>query len=128
MEDRVTTVEKIKGKIKEFVKERDWGKFHSPKNLSMSLAIETAEFMEPFQWLTNEQSEAPNLSTTDKKKIQEEIADIAINLLNMCNVLDIDLSKAIGEKLLDNARKYPVDLVKGKAHKWTHYKGERHGR
>lgn len=128
MEDRGTTVEEIKGKIREFVRKRDWEKFHSPKNLSMSLVIETAELMESFQWLTNEQSEAPNLCAADKKKIREEIADITINLLNMCNVLDIDLSKAVGEKLLNNARKYPIDLAKGKAHKWTHYKGERHGR
>ncbi len=128
MEDRATTVGKIKEKIEEFVKERDWGKFHSPKNLSMSLAIEIAELMESFQWLTSEQSEAPNLSTGNKKKIREEIADIAINLLNICNVLDIDLSEAIAEKLLINARKYHIDLDTDKAHKRKHYKGGGHGR
>lgn len=122
MSDKETTLEQLKNKIKKFVKERDWEKFHSPKNLSMSLAIETAELMESFQWLTTEESKAFHLNKSNKKEVREEMADIAIYLLDMCNILNIDLSEAVAEKLLVNSRKYPVELVKGKAHKYPRYK------
>ena len=125
MSDTRTTIEELKNKVQEFVRERDWERFHSPKNLSMSLAIEAAELMESFQWLTTEESKIFHLDQSRKRKIREEVADIALYLLDLCNILKIDLSEAVVEKLLVNSRKYPVDLAKGRADKWTRYKEKR---
>ncbi|MBU0469107.1 MAG: nucleotide pyrophosphohydrolase [Candidatus Omnitrophica bacterium] len=120
MSDKNVPIQRIKNKIKKFVKERDWEQYHSPKNLGMSIAIEAAELMEIFQWLTEEQSF--QLSKKQKTELEDEIADIAVYILNMCNVLNIDLSEAIAKKMIKNEKKYPAKLVKGKMHKYTHYK------
>lgn len=111
----VINLQQIKKKIKEFVKERDWERFHSPKNLSMSLAIEVAELMEHFQW-TNTVEEAVNLLKGKRKRseVEDEVADIAIYLLSFCNLYNIDLERAILRKMDKNAKKYPVSLTKGK--------------
>ena len=121
MSDPDTSIQQLKDKIKEFVKERDWEQYHSPKNLSMSLSVEAAELMEHFQWLTSEQSHQLKDDPIKKAELEEELADIAVYLLNLCNVLDVDLSEAIRNKMAQNSEKYPAELVKGKAHKYTHY-------
>ena len=125
MPDSSTTFQQIKNKIKKFVKDRDWEQFHSPKNLSMSLAIEVAELMESFQWLTDKQSQDLKLDKKKKSELEREIADIAIYLLNFCDVMKIDLTKAIDKKLIENSEKYPAKIVKGKAHKYTYYKNKK---
>ena len=115
------TLQEIKTRIKQFIKERDWEQYHSPKNLSMSIAIEAAELMEHFQWLTIGES---HKLLKDKKKrieIEDELADIAIYVLDFCNLFGIDIEKSIVRKLNKTARKYPANLVKGKAHKYTYY-------
>lgn len=112
--DRDCPVSALKEEVNRFVSERDWEQFHSPKNLSMSIAIEAAELMEHFQWSTV--SEA-RLLTRDPEKYEEvtqEVADIAIYLLSLCRSLNIDLSRAIGEKLKLNRRKYPLEEFWGK--------------
>ena len=109
--------EKIKKEIKEFVDERDWEQFHTPKNLSMALSVEASELVEIFQWLKPEESNSPN-----QKQIQEinsEVADIAMYLLHFCSVLGIDIEEAIEKKLEKNALKYPVNLSKGNAQKYN---------
>lgn len=115
------TLQEIKGLIKKFVRERDWEQYHSPKNLSMSIAIEAAELMEHFQWLTIEQSK--NLLRNNKKReeIEDELADIAIFILDFCNSYKIDIEQSILRKLSKSAKKYPTKIVKGKAHKYTYY-------
>lgn len=123
MSDKNILVQSIKNKIKKFVKERDWEQYHSPKNLSMSIAIEAAELMEIFQWITEEQSF--KLSKKQRLELEDEIADIAVYLLNLCNVLDIDLSAAVSRKMIKNKKKYPVKLAKGKMHKYTFYEGKK---
>ena len=125
MPDSSTTFQQIKNKIKKFVKDRDWEQFHSPKNLSMSLAIEVAELMESFQWLTDKQSQDLKLDKKKKSELEREIADIAIYLLNFCDVMKIDLTKAIDKKLIENSEKYPAKIVKGKAHKYNYYKNKK---
>jgi len=121
MKDKDTDIQDLRNRVEKFVAERDWEKFHSPKNLSMSLAIEAAELMEQFQWLTIEESHEVIRDRKKREAIEEEIADVAIHIINLCNVLDLDLSKAIVGKLKKNAKKYPVKLAKGKAHKYTYY-------
>ena len=116
------TLDEIKKKIKLFVQARDWEKFHSPKNISMSIAIEAAELMEHFQWLTVEQSKKMLKDKNRREEIEDELADIAIYVLDFCNVSGVNIDKAILRKLEKSSKKYPVHLVKGKADKYTHYK------
>jgi len=121
MSDSKTTLDDLKNGMARFVAERDWGQFHTPKNLSMSIAIEAAELMEHFQWLTVEQSKS--LDSEALQEIGEELADIVIYSLSMANSLQIDLSDTVLAKMEKNRRKYPSDKVRGKAHKYTYYQG-----
>jgi dCTP diphosphatase len=111
MADSTTTLKDLKAKMASFVKERDWEKFHSPKNLSMSIAIEAAELMEHFQWGDLESSKehlAENL-----QEVKHEIADIFCYLLSFCNMYGIDIDDSVTEKLKLNAIKYPAVKVHG---------------
>ena len=119
MGDSGTTLQQLKEKMSEFVREREWEQFHTPKNLSMSIAIEAAELMEHFQWLTVEESK--NLSDEALADIGEELADIVIYALSLSNALDLDLSETILAKMDKNIRKYPKEKVRGKSHKYTYY-------
>jgi dCTP diphosphatase len=105
--------------IQKFVEKRDWKKFHSPKNLSMALAGESAEIMEIFQWLTDEQSY--NLEDDKLSNLKEEIGDVLIYLINLASKFDIDPIKAAEAKLKLNEIKYPAETVKGKMKKYTEY-------
>ena len=99
-------MKKIKDLISTFSKERDWDKFHNPKNLAMALSVETAELVEIFQWLNEEQS--LNLDKSKKEHLEEEIADIAVYLLRICYSYNIDLENAIILKMKKNENKYPL--------------------
>ena len=110
-------ISKIQNQLSNFASERDWEQFHSPKNLSMALSVEASELVEIFQWLTLEESNFP-----DQKQlasIRSEVADIAMYLIRFCGVLEIDLERAIEEKLIQNGNKYPVELSKGSAKKYN---------
>ena len=120
MGDSNTTVIKLKQKVSQFVSERDWQMFHSPKNLSMSVAIEAAELMELFQWVGSEESRQVSCPE-QRAAIEDEIADVAMYLLGLCNCLQVDLSHAIERKLHLNEQRYPVSLCQGQAHKYTAY-------
>ncbi len=107
------TLEELKALVQQFIDERDWQKYHNPKNLAMSISIESAELMEIFQWLTLEESIALKNNKAKFEQIKEEVADIIIYCLNLGNVLDIDLSQAIVEKIEKNKSKYPTSEYKG---------------
>ena len=119
MKDAQVTLEDLKQKMALFVRERDWEQFHTPKNISMSIAIEAAELMEHFQWLTVEQSK--DLDAAALADIGEELADIVIYSLSMANFLKLDLAQTVLAKMEKNIRKYPADKVQGKSHKYTYY-------
>jgi len=125
MADSQTTLQELKERMARFVRERDWEQFHTPKNLSMSIAIEAAELMEHFQWLTVEQSKS--LDAEALAALGEELADIVIYSLSMANILQIDLAETILAKMEKNIRKYPTEKVRGKAHKYTWYQQGRGG-
>ncbi len=108
MPDATTTVAALKEAMRAFVAERRWEPYHSPKNLVMGLAVETAELMEHFLWLDAEQSRALAADPDRRAALAEELADVACNVLNLSNVLGIDLSDAIAAKMAKNAVKYPV--------------------
>ncbi|MCX7921339.1 MAG: nucleotide pyrophosphohydrolase [Clostridia bacterium] len=105
-------------KLINFRHERNWEQFHTPKNLSMSISIESAELMEHFQW-KNDREIQDLLQALEFESVKEEIADIASYLLLLTHDLGIDLNKAITEKVKKNEEKYPVEKCKGKHNKYT---------
>jgi NTP pyrophosphatase (non-canonical NTP hydrolase) len=112
--------DRIKKQVRQFVVERDWDQFHSPKNLSMALIVEAAEMVEHFQWLTEEQS--CNLSPEKLAEVELELADIQVYLISLAEKLQLDLIAAVDKKLVLNAEKYPADKVRGSSKKYTEYK------
>src|SRR4051812_35287016 len=110
-------LDEIRAAIRKFRDQRDWMRFHNPKNLASSIVIEAAELLEQFQWKTFDESEAAGRQNKDN--IAEEIADVAIYLIELADNLDIDLRSAIRAKLEINAVKYPVARAKGSAAKYN---------
>jgi dCTP diphosphatase len=113
MADSSTTIEQLREVVRRFVEERDWGQFHSPKNLSMSLAIEAAELMEHFQWIDAAESRRVGDDPAKLADVRDEIADVLCYLLALANELNIDLSDAVRDKMVKNAIKYPADQSRG---------------
>lgn len=108
--------------IRKFAKERDWEKFHSPKNLAMALSVEASEILEHFQWLTQEESR--NLSPEKLAEVKDEIGDVLVYLLNLADKLGVDPIKAASDKMVKNAGKYPISAVHGRVVKHTQIKPE----
>ena len=113
MPDSSTTLSDLRRCVEEFVAARDWHQFHSPKNLSMALAIEAAELMEHFQWLTIEQSRLVAKEPESLAPVAEELADVFCYALSMANQLGIDISTTIENKMKKNEQKYPADQFRG---------------
>ena|SRR5215211_2612713 len=113
------SVDDLRSAIRVFIGVRDWEQFHSPKNLAMALSVEVSEIVEHFQWLTEEESR--NLPPEKLAEIREEIGDVMIYLTEFADKLDIDPVEAAKSKVTINGQKYPADLVKGKASKYTEY-------
>ena len=109
MDDTIT-------KIRKFRDDRDWKQFHDPKNLAVSISIEAAELLELFQWMSG--AEATRYAAENRDRVSEEIADVAIYLIELADITGIDLAQAIEAKLEKNARKYPIDKSRGV---WTKY-------
>jgi NTP pyrophosphatase (non-canonical NTP hydrolase) len=109
----------LKERLRVFVAERDWEQFHSPKNLAMALSVEASELVEPFQWLTEEESAAADEKL--RRRAAEELADVLWFLVRIADVLEIDLLQAAESKLARNAEKYPADRVRGQARKYDQY-------
>jgi NTP pyrophosphatase (non-canonical NTP hydrolase) len=107
-------------RIRKFRDDRDWKQFHDPKNLAVSISIEAAELLELFQRKTGD--EASRFAAENKERVSEEIADVAIYLIELADITGIDLAKAIEAKLENNARKYPVDKARGVSTKYTDLK------
>ncbi len=114
MSDDVTTIGNLRDLVARFVSERDWQQFHSPKNLSMSLAIEAAELMEHFQWIDIAESRRAADDPAKLAAIREELADVLCYALALANELNLDLSAAVRDKIVKNAAKYPADKSRGR--------------
>ena len=110
--DSITTVGELRQWMQQFVAERDWEQFHSPKNLSMSLAVEAAELMEHFQWLTVEQSR--QIDADQSQAVGEELADVICYALSVANALDIDIASTVANKMEKNRAKYPAEDFRGR--------------
>jgi NTP pyrophosphatase (non-canonical NTP hydrolase) len=116
--DTNTTLASLKHKVESFRDERDWLKFHNPKDLSMALSIEASELEELFLWKGKGEVDLLPNDEHQLEKVKEEMADMCIYLLSLSSVLKIDLSDSIVEKLAKNAAKYPVDKSKGSSRKY----------
>jgi NTP pyrophosphatase (non-canonical NTP hydrolase) len=114
MSDERTTVAELSRLVDQFVAQRHWQPFHTPKNLAMALAIEAAELMEHFQWLDNAESVSLAEDATRRAAVGEELADVASYLLAMATAMKIDLAQAIVDKMAKNAQKYPVEEYRGR--------------
>ena len=111
------SLENIRKKIVEFRDQRDWLQYHDPKNLAEAISIESGELLENFLWKTTEESKKPG--SKQLGKIKNEIADIFIFLINLCDVLDIDLIDETNKKVDINNTKYPVEKSKGSSRKYS---------
>ena len=110
-------LEALRLQLRDFTAARDWGQFHSPKNLAMALSGESGELLEVFQWLTEEQSR--NLDDKARAAAGDEIADVLLYLVRLADTLGIDPLAEARRKLADNERKYPVTKARGSAKKYT---------
>jgi dCTP diphosphatase len=109
----------LQKQISEFVKERDWDQFHSPKNLTMALSVEASELMEIFQWVSEKESYRISNDVQKKEAISDELADIFYYLLRLSHILNLDLQKSLTNKMEKNKIKYPVEKCKGKSTKYN---------
>ena len=106
-------------RVNNFVAERDWAQFHSPKNLAMAMIVEAGEVVEHFQWMTEQESR--NLDAETKEQVGQELSDTLVYLLRIAEVCGIDLIEAANKKIDLNAKKYPVEKCKGSNAKYTQY-------
>ena len=113
-------MELLKEKIREFVRERDWDKYHSQKNLAMGVSVEAAELLEVFLWLTEDESKT--LTEEQLTSVKHEIGDVMIHLTDLADSLGLDPMECALEKVGLNQAKYPATMVKGSAKKYTEYK------
>jgi len=105
--------------MREFVRDRDWERFHNPKNLVMALSGEAGELTELFQWLNEEQSAAIMDDPATAEAVRDEMADIMVYLIRLADVLDVDLGAAVAAKMVKNAAKYPAEECRGSARKYN---------
>ena len=119
MHDDSATLTELKAAVKRFREERNWQKYHTPKNLAESISIEAAELLEKFQWKSEEEINELLNDPKYKDEIKEELADVFNYCLALSLVLDIDLSDALLEKVRQNSEKYPVEKAKGEYKKYN---------
>jgi NTP pyrophosphatase (non-canonical NTP hydrolase) len=113
------SIEILQDKLRSFCRDREWEKFHTPKNLAVALSVEASELLEIYQWLSEDESKNLLDNPDKRNSVQEEVADIFLYLLRFCDVNKIDPFKAIEDKVYKNAQKYPVEKSRGNATKYT---------
>jgi len=109
--DDVSFVEELR----QFVAERDWNQFHDPKNLAMLLASEAGELLAEYRWVRSDQSDALSHEPEARQRIADEVGDVGIALVLLCDRIGLDLQAAMREKLARNRQRYPVEYSRGKA-------------
>ena len=113
-------LDQLRAIVRQFVDERDWDQFHTPKNLASALSVEAAELLEHFQWLNH--GRADELGADKLVEVRHEMADVFVYLVRLADKLDVDLFAAVQEKMVLNRAKYPADQVRGDARKYHEYK------
>ena len=119
MRDRDTSIENIRARLRSFNAVRDWGQYHCPRNLAMALSAEAGELLALYLWC---EDGGPQPRVVGREaKVPEELADVAICLLNLCEAAGVDLAQAVEAKLAKNEAKYPVERVRGRMEKYDEY-------
>lgn len=108
-------LEELRGKLREFVKARDWEQFHDPKNLAMCLASEVGELLAEYRWVTNAEADAHSRKDEVRSRIAAELGDAGIALLLLADRIGLDVIEVMQSKLAQNAHKYPVTRSRGRA-------------
>ena len=108
--DSQTTLNELKELVSDFIADRNWQQYHTPRNIAVSVTLEAAELLEHFQWVPPAPSE---ISQEKKQQIEEELSDVLAYLLSLANVLEIDVSDALAKKMVKNRRKYPENEYNG---------------
>ena len=121
MNDRQTTLDELKERVRAFSRERDWEQFHHPKDLGVALACEVGEVLEHFRYRTDAQIRASLDDPARRRELAHELADCLWLLLRMADVCGIDLASSLHEKVDLAALKYPIDQVYGRPDKYTSY-------
>lgn len=114
-------VDELSKKVADFRDAREWRQFHKPKDLAVSISIESAEVLELFQWKTDAEIDRELKTPAGKKALAHELADVVMLCMGLSDAAGIDLGKAILEKLEINEKRYPADRARGSAKKYTHY-------
>ena len=117
--DGYVNIETLKEKVRHFVRERDWEKYHNPKDLAIAIAVEAGELLELFQWMKEGESKKIKENGHIMERVRSELADIINYCLAMANVLDLDVAKMVLSKLRENERKYPKEKYRGVWRKYT---------
>lgn len=112
--DSSITIGDLRGEVAEFVAARNWNGYHTPKNLAMSIAIEAAEIMEHFQWISLAEADELVKDPSARDEIADELADVLIYCLSFANAAEIDISAAVRAKLARNEHRFPVAKVSGR--------------
>jgi dCTP diphosphatase len=115
MKDKV--LNDLTDELRRFAAERDWDRFHSPKNLAAALSVEAGEVLEHFQWLSEQ--EAAEISPEKRGQIELELADVMLYLLRLADRLGVDLEAAARRKIQINRQKYPAEKARGSHKKYT---------
>lgn len=114
---RPDSIEALRTALRQFAAQREWDQFHFPKNLAIALSVEVAELLEHFQWMPDRESAA--LPRGKRSEVREELADVLLYLIRLADKLEIDLVSAAVDKMVINARKYPVRKARGSSKKYT---------
>ena len=113
------TLKQLQEQVQAFSDERDWGRYHCPRNLAMAVSVEASELLELYLWSTDE---GPQPAVPERQpRVAEEMADVLICLLNLAARTDVDLTAAVQAKLARNAEKYPAERVRGEMRKYDEY-------
>ena len=113
--DEHTSLGELRAALRRFNGERDWGRYHSPRNLAMALSVEAGELLELYLWSSDGGPQPPVASR--EPRVADEAADVLICLLNLCEQAGVDLTAAVAAKLAANADKYPVEKSRGRLEK-----------
>ena len=113
MPDATATVRELRDRVAAFVHERDWEKYHKPKDVAISMSVETAELLELFQWRSEDEVDLGDAKF--REAVEDELADVFVYCLSLANAIGCDLSNVTLRKLAKNERKYPADEWRGRA-------------
>jgi NTP pyrophosphatase (non-canonical NTP hydrolase) len=102
------SVQQLQSRVAEFVSEREWEQFHAPRNLAIAISVEAAELLDLFKWSADDQGIAELMPG-----LRDEVADVLISCLSLCNQVGLDASEIVDTKLAKNRTKYPVERYKG---------------